>query len=76
MCEIAPTVFGLPVIVPAPGEYVAMGAARQAAWCLSGAVMPPVVAPTTTRTFNGDLNEELVERYAAAVASASDTQAG
>ncbi|WP_375386587.1 xylulokinase [uncultured Microbacterium sp.] len=28
---IAPLVFGLPVEVPAPGEYVALGAARQAA---------------------------------------------
>jgi xylulokinase len=76
VCEIAPTVFGLPVIVPAPGEYVAMGAARQAAWCLSGAVTPPVVAVTTKRTFDGDLNQEMVERYAAAVASVSGTRAG
>ncbi|MDZ8171591.1 xylulokinase [Microbacterium xanthum] len=29
--EIAPAVLGLPVEVPAPGEYVALGAARQAA---------------------------------------------
>jgi len=29
--RIAPEVFGLPVEVPAPGEYVALGAARQAA---------------------------------------------
>jgi xylulokinase len=33
--QIAPTVFGVPVRVPAPGEYVADGAARQAAWILS-----------------------------------------
>jgi xylulokinase len=39
--EIAPTVFGVPVTVPAPGEYVADGAARQAAWVLSGEVEPP-----------------------------------
>ncbi|MQA01657.1 MAG: xylulokinase [Streptosporangiales bacterium] len=37
----APEVFGLPVTVPSPGEYVAIGAARQAAWVLSGAVDPP-----------------------------------
>ena len=36
MREIAATVFGLPVTVPAPGEYVADGAARQAAWVLTG----------------------------------------
>lgn len=35
--RIAPTVFGRPVAVPPPGEYVADGAARQAAWLLTGA---------------------------------------
>jgi xylulokinase len=38
---IAPVVFGAPVVVPAPGEYVALGAARQAAWALAGADNPP-----------------------------------
>lgn len=33
--------FGVPVSLPEPGEYVALGAARQAAWALSGAVAPP-----------------------------------
>lgn len=32
----APQVFGVPVTVPAPAEYVARGAARQAAWALTG----------------------------------------
>ncbi len=39
--RLAPTVFGRPVAVPPPGEYVALGAARQAAWALSGADEPP-----------------------------------
>src|SRR5690554_130505 len=34
--EIASEVFGLDVEVPEPGEYVALGAARQAAWALRG----------------------------------------
>ncbi|MGO2660202.1 xylulokinase [Mycetocola reblochoni] len=34
--EIASRVFDIPVVVPAPGEYVADGAARQAAWALTG----------------------------------------
>lgn len=33
---IASEVFGLPVVVPEPGEYVARGAARQAGWVLRG----------------------------------------
>lgn len=33
---IAGQVFDLPVVIPAAGEYVADGAARQAAWALSG----------------------------------------
>ncbi|HEV7898713.1 MAG TPA: xylulokinase [Planosporangium sp.] len=38
---VAPTVFGAPVVVPEPGEYVALGAARQAAWALAGTAEPP-----------------------------------
>jgi len=34
--HIAASVFGLPVVVPEPGEYVADGAARQAAAVLTG----------------------------------------
>ena len=34
-------VFGCPVLVPPPGEYVADGAARQAAWVLAGGAEPP-----------------------------------
>ncbi|SFQ25776.1 xylulokinase [Amycolatopsis arida] len=37
----APVVFGVPVAVPEPAEHVAIGAARQAAWALSGAAEPP-----------------------------------
>ena len=33
--QIAPAVLGYPVSVPPPGEYVADGAARQAAWTLA-----------------------------------------
>jgi xylulokinase len=38
---VAASVFDVPVVVPAPGEYVADGAARQAAWALSGVDAPP-----------------------------------
>ena len=34
--RIAPAIFGVPVTVPPAAEYVALGAARQASWALSG----------------------------------------
>jgi xylulokinase len=36
VARIAAQVFDVPVTVPRPGEYVAMGAARQAGWALTG----------------------------------------
>jgi xylulokinase len=39
--EIAPALLEAPVVVPEPGEYVADGAARQAAWVLLGGDQPP-----------------------------------
>jgi len=42
--EIAPGLFRAPVVVPAPAEYVGVGAARQAAWALSGEADPPTWA--------------------------------
>jgi xylulokinase len=47
---LAPGILGLPVRVPEPGEYVATGAARQAAWVLAGGDAPPtwrVASPVT-----------------------------
>lgn len=38
---VAATLFDVPVEVPPPGEYVADGAARQAAWVLAGDERPP-----------------------------------
>ena len=53
VAQVAATMFSVPVEVPPPGEYVADGAARQAAWALSGAANPPewsgLQAGTTTR---------------------------
>jgi xylulokinase len=39
--SIASSLFGREVLIPQPGEYVADGAARQAAWALSGNTNPP-----------------------------------
>lgn len=49
VAAIAAEVFDVPVTVPEPAEYVALGAAAQAAWVLSGArpawEIPAVAAP-------------------------------
>ncbi|WP_067831381.1 xylulokinase [Actinomadura kijaniata] len=46
---LAPDVLGTPVTVPEPAEYVALGAARQAAWALAGTPEPPAwPAPPAT----------------------------
>jgi xylulokinase len=42
---LAPAIFGLPVLVPQAGEYVALGAARQAAWAAAGTPAPPSWKP-------------------------------
>jgi len=39
--QLAPGILGREVLVPTPGEYVADGAARQAAWVLSGQQQQP-----------------------------------
>jgi xylulokinase len=62
--EIAPAVFGMPVLVPAPAEYVALGAARQAAWVLRGTPRPPAWKPPPTDEYTADPAPAVLERYA------------
>jgi xylulokinase len=64
--RIAPAIFGLPVLVPPGGEYVADGAARQAAWVLSGAGSPPDWAAETGELYRADPQPAVRARYAAA----------
>jgi xylulokinase len=64
--RIAPTVFGVPVEVPEAAEYVADGAARQAAWVLAAGPAPPDWALTATRRYESDPEPVVRERYAAA----------
>jgi xylulokinase len=70
---IAPAVFGRPVFVPPPGEYVADGAARQAAWMLELAQnsgtrtdleQPPVWKLGDTSTYEADPAPWVRARYA------------
>lgn len=62
--EIAPAVFGVPVLAPAPAEYVALGAARQAAWALRGSPRPPTWKPPRTDEYTADPVPAVLDRYA------------
>ncbi|ADB75594.1 xylulokinase [Geodermatophilus obscurus] len=62
--RIAPAVLGVPVLVPPPGEYVADGAARQAAWVLAGGDTPPVWPSAATEVYEADPVPAVRERYA------------
>ncbi|HZA12169.1 xylulokinase [Mycobacterium sp.] len=62
--ELAPTVLGVPVLAPSPGEYVALGAARQAAWAISGSAGPPEWKPTPTDQYAAEPAPLVRRRYA------------
>ncbi|MCP2326771.1 xylulokinase [Hamadaea flava] len=62
--EIAPAVFGRPVAVPPAGEYVADGAARQAAWALTG--QRPTWSLSGVDVYEADPDPAVRARYAAA----------
>jgi xylulokinase len=62
--ELAPAILGAPVTVPAPAEYVADGAARQAAWTLAGAPEPPRWPAAPAATFEAVPLPEIRQRYA------------
>ena len=69
--RIAPSVFGVPVEVPPPGEYVADGAARQAAWALTGEFPNwPLDAPSILH--ESAPTPQVRERYAQARSHALD----
>jgi xylulokinase len=70
--RLAPSVLGVPVQVPEPGEYVAEGAARQAAWVLGRTEAPPDWERPPAETFEGEPDTELLERYRAAAAVERD----
>ena len=63
--RIAPAVLGREVQVPEPGEYVADGAARQAAWVISGVAEAPEWTTSEVATFRADPTPEVRENYAA-----------
>jgi xylulokinase len=70
--RIAPALFGLPVLVPPPGEYVADGAARQAAWVTVGGDAPPTWSAETPEVYEDSSVPLIREQYAAARDSVID----
>ena len=65
VCALAPGIFGADVYVPEPQEYVALGAARQAAWVLTGAPQPPDWPRPPARRYSGEPQPRVRERFAA-----------
>ena len=60
----APGILGMDVQLPATDEYVAIGAARQAAWVLGGEGEPPAWPLTIEGTLTGDPTPEVYAQYA------------
>ena len=74
---VAPGLFALSVAVPEPGEYVADGAARQAAWALAGSATPPVWDRSAPAVYEGDPAPQVRAAYAAArLAAYPDSSSG
>ncbi len=62
--RLAPGIFGAPVLVPEPEEYVALGAARQAAWALAGTAEPPAWPRHLPQEYTGPAQPAIRERMA------------
>ena len=67
---LAPAVLGIPVRLPRPAEYVALGAARQAAWTLAGSAEPPSWPVAGRPLADAAPATGLREAYAATLAAA------
>ncbi|KRF21833.1 xylulokinase [Phycicoccus sp. Soil803] len=70
---IAPSILGVPVVVPDPGEYVADGAAKQAAWVLSGGQEPPEWSTGRSQIYAGEPSPALLGRYRQAAHSLAES---
>lgn len=61
--QIASALFGRPVLIPPAGEYVADGAAKQAAWALLGGARPPVWDLGKATYIEATATPEVLEKY-------------
>ena len=71
VCQIAPAVFGLPIATTEVFESVAVGAAKQAAWALTGVVPEwsvPYLSQREPSIAEVASAEEITERYRAVLA--------
>ncbi|MCW2135463.1 FGGY-family carbohydrate kinase, partial [Arthrobacter sp. VKM Ac-2550] len=65
----AADIFGAEVVIPEPAEYVALGAARQAAWALSQSDAPPtwqrreerIIQPSASDDWSADVRGRFQE---------------
>jgi xylulokinase len=63
---VAPSVLDAPVLVPPVGEYVADGAARQAAWVALGRAEPPQWSTAPAAVHEAGAVPAIREQYAQA----------
>ncbi len=63
--KLAPGILGSPVLVPAQAEYVALGAARQAAWALAGRPEPPAWPTVPAEEHVGEPQPDILQRHQA-----------
>jgi xylulokinase len=64
VCRIAPGLLRCAIMVPEPADYVAIGAARQAAWALAGTQAPPPWPARPAAEYDGAPQPGLRQRYA------------
>jgi len=63
VAPIASALFGREVLLPPPGEYVADGAAKQAAWALLGGETPPTWNFGDVEKFSSAPTPEVLRQY-------------
>jgi xylulokinase len=73
--QLAPAIWGVPVEVPETAEYVAAGAARQAAWALAGGPEPPAWQIVRSHRHTAEPNPEVMTQYARAAKVAATRSA-
>ena len=61
--QLAPAIFGREVTIAPDGEYVALGAARQAAWALAGTDEPPAWEISGSQVVDAEPTPEVLGTY-------------